>query len=99
MKQNREKRKYFNEIGVLEQPWSGSITTELRRNSRGVWAESKGKLSRVAGNHESRRSRTFRVTHLISLLSRSQIVCLLTGRLCLRYLTEIHIVKRVLHTF
>ena len=32
----RGKRKYFNEIGVLEQPWTGSITTELRRNSRGV---------------------------------------------------------------
>ena len=75
----------MNGIGVLEHP--------------GGWAESKGKLSRVAGNHESRRSRTFRVTHLTPLLSRSQIVCLLTDRLCLRYLTEIHIVKGVLHTF
>ena len=36
MKQNRGQRKYFNGIGVLEQPWSGSITTELGRNSRGV---------------------------------------------------------------
>ena len=36
MKQNRWQRKYFNGIGVLEQPWSGPITTELRRNSRGV---------------------------------------------------------------
>ena len=43
------------------------------------WAESKGKLSRVAGNQESRRSRTFSVTHLIPLLSRSQMVWLLTG--------------------
>ena len=85
-----------------QRPWTamvGFYNHWAKEELPGGWAESKGKLSRLAGNQESRRSRTFHVTHLTPLLSRSQMVCLLTGRLCLCYLTEIHIVKRVLHTF